>query len=488
MKKLISCVIFVALTLYLVSVATEILTPKFENRYYILEDYLEDHPEDNLHDVKVFGSCHAYTSFNPLYMEEVSGVSGFVYANAGEIIPTTYARMVDQFKKHTPKVALVEIWGINPYETYSEVDRVFGFYLANNLERTELSWAKQEIIMDFQNKKYQDISLLSMNFPVVNYKDRLMDGSLTDLDYSYSFAETEEFTTAYTYKEMVSRLKNNGYRANSPISIEDYPQRQNTIEPGAMVEIEPDIAEYIQKIIDLCKEKGVELIFYRSPYTSTVNELKKVNHFKQICDENNVLFVDLEEEIRYDYKLDFLDYQHLSEIGANKSTEYLLPHIIEALGKNWEKKDIQREDMLTSDTEEWKSRFGMQTVSKTETGAYIDITGPEAGWVLYQDVDITDALLEESVTAQFLVSDYAGKYVAPLISFRDGEGKEITTAKGEMRAGECVVTRTVPVDAETIRVGLYAWEGSSEDDFVAVEQIQFFQGAFTVDTLPTVIN
>lgn len=280
MKKIISCVAFIALVLCMLSVATEILTPKFENRYYILENYLEENPEDNLHDVQIFGSCHSYTSFNPVYMEEVSGVSGFVYANAGEIIPTTYARMVDQFKKHTPKVALVEIWGINPYETYSSHEQVFGFYLANNLERTELSLAKQEIIWDFQDKEYEDISILSMNFPLINYKDRILDGSLTDLDYDYAFEDTEEFTTAYTYKEMVSRLKNNGYRVNSPTAIEDYPERQNTIESGAMVEIERDIAEYIWKIINLCKQKGVELIFYRSPYISSANELKKINHLK----------------------------------------------------------------------------------------------------------------------------------------------------------------------------------------------------------------
>lgn len=490
MKKIIACVVFVALVLSLLSVATEILTPKFENRYYILEDYLEDHPEDNLHDVQIFGSCHSYTSFNPVYMEEVSGISGFVYGNAGEILPTTYARMVDQFKKHTPKVALVEIWGINPYETYSAHERVFGFYLANNLERTKLSVAKQEIILDFQDKEYENISLLFMNFPVVNYKDRLLDGSLTDLDFDYSFGDTEELTSAYTYKEMVSRLKNNGYRANSPVAIEDYPERQNTIESGETVEIEPDIVKYIWKIINLCKQKGVELIFYRSPYISRVNELKKVNHFKAICEEADVLFLDLEEEIQFDYKTDFLDYEHLSEIGANKSTEFLLPYIAEALGETWEKKEICRENLLTnsdfSGAEAWKNRFG--EISVTEKGARAALTGPEAGWLLYQDVGGIEAFAEESITAYFSIADYAGEEIAPLISFRDAEDHEIATAQVEMTSGECTVTRTVPVGTESIRVGIYAWEGNAAGDFVTVEKIELYQGAFTADTLPTVIN
>lgn len=100
-----------------------------------------------------------------------------------------------------------------------------------------------------------------------------------------------------------------------------------------MLQIEPDIVKYILKIIELCEAYDVELIFYRSPYISSVNELRKLNHFAQICEENNVLFIDLEQEIDYDYSVDFVDYQHLSELGANKSTQYLIPYILEAANK-----------------------------------------------------------------------------------------------------------------------------------------------------------
>ena len=495
LKILVSCVLFVALTLHLLGVAADILTPKFENRYYVLEDYLEDHPEHNLHDVKIFGSCHAYTSFNPVYMEEVTGVSGFVYANAGEIIPTTYARMVDQFEKHVPKVALVEIWGMNPYETYSTQEDVFGHYLTNNLERTEFSLAKQEIILDFSDKEYESIDLLSMNFPVMNYKDRILDGSLTALDFNYSFEETQPYTATGTYYEMTTRLKNNGYRATLSHPIENYPQKQNTIAPGEMVEIEPDIVKYIQKIIELCKSKDVELIFYRSPYISTVNELKKLNHLKQICDENEVLFIDLEAEIQYDYKTDFLDYQHLSEIGANKSTECLLPYIMDALGQTWEKKEIQRENLLVNsdltvldntNADTWKSR--LDKIYAEESGVRVDLGSSEEGWVFYQDVDGMADLVGESVTVYLTIADYAGETVKPIISFRDAENKEIGTAKNGITAGECTVNGVVPVGTESVRVGIYAWEGGSASDFVTVENIQLFQGAFTVDTLPVVIN
>lgn len=486
-KSIVCCVVFVALVLYLLSGVTEVLTPKLENRYYVLEDYLENHPEDTLHDLQIFGSCHSYTSFNPIYMQELTGVSSFVYGNAGEIIPVTYARMAEQFRKHTPKVAVVEIWGINPYETYSSHDRVFGFYLANNLERVKFSLAKQEVIRDFQDKEFQDISLLTMNFPFMNYKDRLLDGSLTKLDFDYSFAETKDLTDLYTYKELLARLKNSGYRPNTTNVLADYPQRQNTIATGEILAIEPDIEEYVWKIIDLCKEKNVELIFYRSPYVSTENELKKVNRFKQICDEADVLFLDLEAEIAFDYKRDFLDYQHLSETGANKATEFLLPYIMDAMGEPWERKEIQRENMLpNSDLQDsWKSRFDF---SVTEAGIRAEITCPEAGWLLYQDIPIDEALWEESVTLHINVPDYQGAKIAPAISYRDADMKEINTKEADITSGENTVACVLPVGTKYVRIGLYAWEGNNPGDFVVADKIELFQGAFTADNLPTVIN
>lgn len=489
-KSIVGCVVFVALVLYLLSGVTEVLTPKFENRYYILEDYLEKNPEENLHDIQVFGSCHAYTSFNPAYMEEAYGVSGFVYANAGEIIPTTYARMVEQFQKHTPKVAVVEIWGINPYETYSAQEDVFGHYLSNNLEQVGSSLAKQEVIRDFQDKEFQDISLLNMNFPFMNYKDRLLDGSLTKLDFDYDFLETQEYMLPYTYKEMLSRTKNSGYVPFTSVKLKSYPQLQSTIAPDEMLEIEPDIAKYIQKIIDLCKEKNVELIFYRSPYISKVNELKKLNHFRQICDQNDVLFIDLEAEIQYNYDVDFKDYEHLSEVGANKSTEYLIPYIMEAMGQTWTKKEITRSNLAQnsdfSSNEAWKSRF--DGLSLTENGMLAEATVTGAGWLIYQDIPVTEEIWGMTVTASFSIEDYAGAHIAPVVSYRNAEGSEIDNAKFEMVNGECTVTGLVSVGTEFLRVGVFAWDGTERGDFVSVDKIQLYQGAFSVETLPTVIN
>lgn len=92
MKKWISLIVFCVLTVGLVSWINDVLVDKNINRYYMLE--------------------------------KEYGVSCYNMANPGEIIPTTYLRMAQRFKTDVPKVALVEIWGVNPYETYDTTERI----------------------------------------------------------------------------------------------------------------------------------------------------------------------------------------------------------------------------------------------------------------------------------------------------------------------------------------------------------------------------
>lgn len=512
MKKkiftLLSCLVFCAVAMLLLHQFTDLLTPKSQNRYYILEKYLEDHPEQHMHDVQVFGSCHSYTSFNPMYLEQRTGASAFVYGNAGEIIPTTYVRMAEQFKIHTPKVALVEIWGINPYETYSSHPRVFGFYLANNLERTKLSAEKLSVIEDFDHMTHSDISFVSMHFPIVTYKERLMDGSLTDVDFQYSFEETKPHSTKYMFSEMTSRLQYNGFKKNGHAAIEDYPQKQKVIAEGEFLEIEPDIVEYIQKIIDLCKKSDVELIFYRSPYTSKKNELRKLNHLQQICDENDVLFIDTEAELTFNYSTDFLDYQHLSEIGANKATELLIPHIVAALekqgahysytGDKLSSNYLQNSDLTQPDNtrgnsvyngkgenvDHWRTNYSGDVITLTPQGIHNVNNSLAKGWHLHQVIEDPAHLLGKTLTAVFEIEDFSGSMIKPVISCRNEEDKEITASSIIMEKGQLTLTCVVPENTKYIRVGLFAYEGVAEGDYVTLKSAYLYEGAYTPDILP----
>lgn len=328
-----SALVFCAIVAVIVGWLNEVVTAKVDNRYYMLEKILEDIDED--YEVQAYGSCHCYTSFDALYFENAYGLTTYNMANPGEIVPTTYLRMAERFKTDKPKVAIVEEWGINPYETYDSTEWILSHYMPANVERMPFSLRKLEVIRD-----YDSLSLLEDNIPVFKYKDRIADGDLAEVDFNYSFRSVRELSSEYHGDEMLSRLLNNGFKRNPGptgeeklsygVSAIKYDKRQATVAEDDLLQPEADIVKYVDKIIDLCEQSDVALIVYRAPYISTENELRKSNWLAQHCAERGVLYIDTEKAIDFEVEMDFDDYYHLNENGAKKVTELLAPYVLAA--------------------------------------------------------------------------------------------------------------------------------------------------------------
>lgn len=326
MKKILSSIVFLLLAVAFLFQLSAWLMPKAQNRYYMMDRHIAENVTDR--DVQVFGACHAYSSFHTTVLKENTGLSTYVYANPGEIIPVTYVRMVEQFKKYTPKVAVLDIWGINAYETYDSTERILEFYTPPNVQALPYSKEKVELIADFDF-----LDPLEMHFPLSQYKARLLDGSLTELDFDYQPDNLEPFAEKHIASETALRQENDGFFPQTANAIAACRDPQNQIPADHFVEIEPVMVKYLEKIIALCRQYDVELILYRAPYLATANELGKLNHLRQICDENGVLFLDLEQEIDFSYDTDFYDAYHLSEHGAEKATLFLQDYILDAINK-----------------------------------------------------------------------------------------------------------------------------------------------------------
>jgi len=336
-----------------------------------------------------------------------------------------------------------------------------------------------------------------------------MDGSLTNVDFDYSFEETKPHSTKYMFSEMTSRLQYNGFKKNPSKAIEDYPEKQKYIQDGEFKAIESDIVKYIQKIIDLCKKNNVELIFYRSPYTSRVNELKKLNHMRQICEENGVLFIDTEAELQFSYLTDFLDYEHLSEVGANKATELMIPYILEALERQGVKLDNPSEGeqvnlIVNGDfvknveqggkstffgkgefIDGWRTNYAGDTITLTDAGVVNVNASTEVGWHLHQVMEKPEELIGKTLTAVYQIGECNGENIRPVISCRNAENKEIDSSSARIENGKITLSIAVPEGTEYIRVGFFAYEGVAPGESVEVRSIEMYEGAYTLETLPT---
>lgn len=83
---------------------------------------------------------------------------------------------------------------------------------------------------------------------------------------------------------------------------------------------------YLDKIVQLCKNKNIELILVSAP--SAFDSVQKYNTLLKYSDENELLFIDyneakLCEQIEYDYKVDNAEYHHVGINGTYKITKHL---------------------------------------------------------------------------------------------------------------------------------------------------------------------
>lgn len=181
-------------------------------------------------------------------------------------------------------------------------------------------------------RDFESLDILAENFPIAKYKDRLLNMELRSVDFDYSFEENVKQSEGYVRNEMTLRKNNGGYAAYNTKdytqNLTDYDAKQAKVADTEKLPYEDIIMKYVDKIIALCDQYDVELIFYRAPYISTENELRKANWLADYCAEKGILYLDLEKEVAFDHSTDFMDYYHLNVAGAAKATGYLAETIV----------------------------------------------------------------------------------------------------------------------------------------------------------------
>ena len=91
----------------------------------------------------------------------------------------------------------------------------------------------------------------------------------------------------------------------------------------------PYAEEYLLKIINLCKEKGIKLALVKIPHIADENDIMLVNTIHRIAEENGVDFLDYNSSnvLELDFSYDWADHGHLNNYGAKKATEAVSNYI-----------------------------------------------------------------------------------------------------------------------------------------------------------------
>ncbi len=253
--------------------------------------------ERNIVDVLFLGSSHCYCSVINAKLWEEYGMASYSLSISGQDLAASYYWMKEALKTQKPKVVCLEVFGI----TYH------GYLVKGNMYRNVLQYRLSgdyiRMVKDIVDEDERDSFLTK--WPILHTR--------------YAELQREDFSG-----ESPLYI---GYQSDFEVHSIDWMNDGLKAYTGDEVAaIGEEEEKWLWKIIALAEDNGVELCFFLSPYTASVQEQKQFNYVGQIAEEKGIPFlnfIQLQEVLGLEPYGDFIDWGHTNVWGAQKVTAYL---------------------------------------------------------------------------------------------------------------------------------------------------------------------
>lgn len=233
-----ACLVLVAIP----TVLTPILEPKYitvSREGSLTEEYYDAAGEVG-HDVIFIGDCEIYESFVPAILWEEYGISSYLRGNAQQLAWHSYYMLEDTLRYETPKAVVFNVYALCYGEPQKEA--------YNRLALDGMEWSSVKVSA-IRASMTDEEDFLTYVFPFFRYHSRWSE--LTAEDFTYAFGE----------KPAVS---DSGYLMQTGVVPAD-PENQPDPSPLVYADLPETAMDYLRRMTDLCREKGIELILIKSP-------------------------------------------------------------------------------------------------------------------------------------------------------------------------------------------------------------------------------
>lgn len=258
----------------------------------------EYYKEETGHDVVFIGDCEVYENFSPDLLWREYGVTSYIRGSAQQLIWQSYYLMEETLNYETPEVMVFNVLSMKYGEPQSEA------YNRLNLDGMRLSPQKLAAV---RASMTEEESLLSYLFPLLRYHGRWNELKGEDLRY-------------LTRRDIVS---DSGYLMNVQVRpAENVP----TGRPLGDYSFAPVCWDYLDKMADLCREKGVRLVLIKAPslYPYWYGQWEEqIEDYAARRGLTYINFLELTDEIGVDFTTDTYDSGlHLNLYGAEKLSRW----------------------------------------------------------------------------------------------------------------------------------------------------------------------
>lgn len=269
----------------------------------------EYYAEAGYQDVIFIGDCEVYENFSPVTLWQEYGISSYIRGSAQQTIWQSYYLLEETFRYETPKVVVFNVLAMQ-YDTPADTGPGARREAYNRMTLDTMAWSLSKwraIQASMTQEEYNWQAELTYLFPILRYHERW--NQLTWEDFTYWF-----------HRDQVSY---NGYLMQTGIK----PYTEEYLEPPPVNEnFGPNSWMYLEKMVQLCEEKGSRLVLMKAPSLSPIWWDAWEAQIQSFAQSHGLLYVNLleaAEEIGIDWSRDTYDAGlHLNVLGAEKTAAW----------------------------------------------------------------------------------------------------------------------------------------------------------------------
>ena len=206
-------------------------------------------------DIMLFGNSHLYTGINPKNLSLALGSTAFIFGFPGTHIADSYFAMLEAIKIQKPKLIIVETYGINDFNPY---------------DLTESGLSDQ--FKSFSARRDVVTKLISTPF-LFTPDNYLYAWSATLRNHNYVFTNPELLRKNWQLSRQNVRFKarklylGRFVRFTSGLQKDVLKRYEVEGAPvnGADYTYSDYAAHYVEKIVSLCEQENIELLFLTLP-------------------------------------------------------------------------------------------------------------------------------------------------------------------------------------------------------------------------------
>lgn len=300
--KLVAFTVLLLLALLFSILATAALRPIRTGFGCMWRSYRAEQ-KDSL-DVLFLGTSVAYSNMIPAVIYRESGLCSFSMAGPVQTLTESYYYLRETLRTQSPSLVMLDVSGLflanQPEYDFTNID-----YMPVGLNKWRCAFATAS-----------GEDLIRYFFPLWVYHGRWSEVDRKEICRALSPAETDPkagwtlLTDTTPFPERVPRLET---------------WTEESFQTGA---------EYLRKIVELCRQEHVELLLTMSPRctTMTPESEDKLQMLLVHLDAAYVDFDELRDEIGIDDLTDFFDSSHLNVRGAEKFSTYLAAFFVSECG------------------------------------------------------------------------------------------------------------------------------------------------------------